>query len=105
MSHGGSKFDFNKIVENIRQVIPKGSPTPDPIDGDTLGKLMEEISTLSKGAAEKYAELTQTMYSMEEKVNQLYQDLESFRRDLADKTTASDQSHTSGEGQSSSEDS
>ena len=95
MSEGGSKFDFNKIVDNIRQVIPKTSSTPDPVDGDDLGKLMQDISVLSKEAAEKHAELTQMMYVMEEKVNQLYEDMQVVRDGSAEKSVSGSESQSS----------
>ena len=75
----GLNFDFNKIVENIRQVIPNKVPTPNPASGDELGESLRKLSLVAADAAKQHAELTHKMYELENGFNVLFEQIKLIR--------------------------
>ena len=74
-----SKFDFTRIIDNIRQVIPSQFSTPEPVSGDQLGESLKRLSELASDAAKQHAELTQKMYELESGINELFVHIDQLR--------------------------
>ena len=78
-----SKLDMQSILGNLKNlknnILPHNAGTPRPVDGDTLGAALADISAKAKQAAKAHADITQILYDIEHGINQLYADIETLR--------------------------
>lgn len=72
-----------KNIKNIKNMLPQNIGTPKPVNGDTLGQALADLSEKSKQASKAQADLTQTLYDIEQGINALFADIETLRGELA----------------------
>ena len=81
-----SKLDVQSILgnlKNLKNIIPQSIGTPEPVDGDSLGIALADLSVKAKEAAKAHADITQTLYDIESGINKLYDDIETLRGEIA----------------------
>lgn len=75
-----SKFDLQNIVSSIKTIINSESGTPDITEGDPIGAKIVQISTLLQNTANAQAQSAKDLTKINDLLNLLYKDLESFRK-------------------------
>lgn len=74
-----SKFDLQSIVNSVKSII-NPEATPKVAEGDPIGAKMVQISTLLQNVANAEAQSAKDLTQINNLLNELYQDLETFRR-------------------------
>ncbi|MBA2655167.1 MAG: hypothetical protein H0U71_08925 [Gammaproteobacteria bacterium] len=74
-----SKFDLQSIVNSVKSIITPES-TPNVAEGDAIGGKIVQISTLLQSAADHQAKAAKELTHINNLLNELYKDLEAFRK-------------------------
>jgi hypothetical protein len=75
-----SKFDLQGIMNSVKQILNPEGVTPKVSEGDPIGVKIVQISTLLKGVASSHAQSSKDLSQIHNLLNELYKDLEAFRK-------------------------
>jgi hypothetical protein len=76
-----SKFDFQSIVNSVKSIInPESSVLKGAESGDPIGTKIVKINALLKETANAHAQSAKDLAQINSLLNELYRDLESFRK-------------------------
>ncbi len=75
-----SKFDLQGIVNSIKTIINPEGGAPNVTEGDPIGAKIVQISTLLQTTANAQAQAGKDLTKINTLLNDLYQDLEAFRK-------------------------
>jgi hypothetical protein len=75
-----SKLDFQGIVNSLKSVLSSEPTTPTVTPGDPVGEKIVEISTLIKNVVKEQTQCAKDLSRINDLLNNLYQDVEKFRK-------------------------
>jgi hypothetical protein len=75
-----SKFDFQNIVNSVKSIINPESSILKGAESDPIGAKILNINTLLKDVANAHAKSAKDLAQINHLLNELYRDLESFRK-------------------------
>ena len=75
-----SKFDLQSIVNSVKSIINPEIGTPNVSEGDPIGAKIVAISTLLQNVVNAHAQSAKDLTQINNSLNELYKDLESFRK-------------------------
>lgn len=75
-----SKLDLQSIVNSVKSIISPEGVTPRVAEGDPIGVKIVQISTLLQNTANSQAQAAKDLTKINNLLNELYKDLEAFRK-------------------------